>query len=42
MLLYDAGDEASIVKSQVVSVHQKSNLTEIPWAAMYSFTSRIE
>lgn len=42
VLLHHAGDEAMVVKSQVIDVHQKSNLTGMPWAAMYSFTWRIE
>lgn len=42
MLLHHAGDEAAVVEVQVIDVHQKSNLTGMPWEAMYSLTSRIE
>ena len=36
------GDEAPPVEGKLVDAHAKSNLTGMPWAAMYSLTWRIE
>ena len=42
VVLHPAGDEAPPVEGKLVDAHAKSNLTGMPWAAMYSLTWRIE